>query len=279
MPNHIDLHIHTLFSDGLASPSEILAIVKDKKLAAFSICDHDTLEGYLETRKLLKEGDPELVPGVELSAGKDLDDIHILGYYIDANCLILTDALEDFRRRRNLRGEKMLMRLKDMGIEISFDLVRQIAGCSAIGRPHVADAMVKVGAIRNYESAFISYIGHDGPAYVPKDNPFPKEAIDLIHEAGGLAFLAHAAIGNTASHINEFIDLGLDGIEIYHPKHNSGRRKGFSKLAREKSLLSSGGSDYHGREGRYSSIGSQPVPEEFLTAIKEKISISHRGEN
>ena len=166
----IDLHIHSTHSDGLKSPAEVLDIVRRSKLSAFSFCDHDSYEAYLIVRNLLKKSDPELVPGVELSAGSEGEDIHILGYYFDPGSEILAEAVQRFRERRNRRGEIMLKRLKMLGIDITMDLVREIAGNSAIGRPHVADAMVRVRAVDRFEDAFTHYIGLRGPAYVPKEN-------------------------------------------------------------------------------------------------------------
>jgi predicted metal-dependent phosphoesterase TrpH len=270
MSQYIDLHIHTFYSDGLASPGEVLEIVRKKRLAAFAICDHDNLNGYIETRKLLNKNDPELISGVELSAGKDDEDIHILGYYISSDNDIFNDALQKFRHKRNSRGKKILTKLKDMGIDIPYDMVLEIAGYSAIGRPHIADAMLQTKKIRNYETAFRRYIGKDCPAYVPKENLEPKRAIELIHKAGGLAFLAHPGIGRAGQYIDEFISMGLDGIEIYHPKHGSRLKKIFLKMAETKSLLRCGGSDFHAREGRLSVIGSQPVPYDYLENMKNR---------
>jgi predicted metal-dependent phosphoesterase TrpH len=279
MPGHIDLHIHTFYSDGLASPEEVVKSVRQKKLAAFAICDHDNLEGYLKAKELLKNDGPELISGVELSSGKDDEDIHILGYDMVPDNDFLNDALDKFRLKRNQRGKKMLIKLKEMGIDIPYELVLEIAGYSAIGRPHIADALVRAKKIGDYETAFRRYIGKDGPAYVPKDNLEPKKAIELIHKAGGLAFLAHPGIGRAGQYIDEFIIQGLDGIEVYHPKHGSRLKKIFLKMAEEKSLLTSGGSDFHAREGRLSMIGSQSVPYENLARIKERQNIKNRGVN
>jgi 3',5'-nucleoside bisphosphate phosphatase len=279
MPGHIDLHIHTFYSDGLASPEEVIKIVRQKRLAAFAICDHDNLEGYLKAKELLKDDGPELISGVELSSGKDDEDIHILGYDMAPDNDFLNDALEKFRQKRNQRGKKMLIKLKEMGIDIPYELVLEIAGYSAIGRPHIADALVRAKKIGDYETAFRRYIGKDGPAYVPKENLEPKKAIELIHKAGGLAFLAHPGIGRAGQYIDEFIIQGLDGIEVYHPKHGSRLKKIFLKMAEEKSLLTSGGSDFHAREGRLSMIGSQSVPYDSLVRIRERQNINNRGVN
>ncbi|UCD93581.1 MAG: PHP domain-containing protein [Candidatus Zixiibacteriota bacterium] len=252
-------------------------MVRRSKLVAFSICDHDSYEAYLEIRKLLKKNDPELVPGVELSAGSDGEDIHILGYCFDPDSDILGEAVERFREGRNRRGEIMLKRLKMLGIDITMDLVREIAGGSAIGRPHVADALVRVKAVEKFEDAFSHYIGLRGPAYVPKENLTPGEAIELIHRANGLAVLAHPGIAAADKYINEFIGYGMDGIEVYHPRHTQAQREHYMEIAKERHLLSTGGSDYHGREGRYGMIGSQPVPVRLLTELKEKSNLENRG--
>ncbi len=277
MPRRIDLHIHTLFSDGLASPKEVLGMVRQEKLAAFAICDHDNLTGFLETRMLLTDGDPELIAGVELSAGRDNEDLHILGYGFDPESDVMKNALEEFRLKRDERGRKMLAKLKELGIEIPYETVMEFAGQSAIGRPHIADAMLKTGAVRSYESAFLKFIGNKGPAYVAKQNLAPGEAIDLIHKSGGLAFLAHPGVSNAARHIDELLALGLDGIEVYHPQHNRSQSKTFMRIVEAKGLLAVGGSDYHGREGIQGAIGYQDVPATLLEALKTKLALINRG--
>jgi len=273
----IDLHIHSTYSDGIKTPAEILDIVRDLGLAAFALCDHDNFGAYFEAKQLLRNGDPELIPGVELSAGRSGEDIHILGYLFDPNSETLIDALEHFRKVRNQRGELMLEKLKNLGVDISLDLVKEIAGQSAIGRPHIADAMVRMKVIRGFDEAFERYIGLNGPAYIPKANLTPREAIELIHKANGLAILAHPSIADAAKHIEEFIGYGLDGIEVYHPYHTDNQRKRFSKLVSSRTILGSGGSDYHGRDGRYGMIGSMPVPPEYLTAMKTIHNSKNRG--
>jgi len=277
MPNRIDLHIHTFFSDGLASPKEVLEMVRQEKLEAFAICDHDNLSGFFEMRKLLTDGDPELIAGVELSAGGDSEDLHILGYGFDPESDVLKNALEEFRLKRDHRGKKMLAKLKEMRIDIPYETVMEFAGRSAIGRPHIADAMLKIGAVRSYESAFLKFIGNKGPAYVAKQNLAPGEAIDLIHRSGGLAFLAHPGVNNAARHIDELLTLGLDGIEVYHPQHNRSQCKTYMKMAESKGLLAVGGSDYHGREGTQGAIGYQDVPVALLEALKTKLALINRG--
>jgi predicted metal-dependent phosphoesterase TrpH len=271
MPARIDLHIHTSLSDGRTSPSKVVEIVRAKALAAFAISDHDSLEAYHDLKSFVPGNDPELITGVELSAGQGGEDIHILGYFVDLNSKRLNEAINDFKSERNRRALKMLKELNKLGIDVSMNLVREIAGKSAVGRPHIADALVRVNAVKNYESAFRKYIGHGGPAYIPKLNLTPKDAISLIHQARGLAFLAHPGIAGAVRYIDEFVRYGLDGVEVFHPLHSSDMRNRLKNIAAERSLLASGGSDYHGRRGHYGMIGSQPVPAGLLETMKNKL--------
>jgi len=183
----------------------------------------------------------------------------------------LNTALEKFREKRNLRGVEMLNKLKDLGIDLSYDYVKELAGRSAIGRPNVAEALFRTKAVKSYQKAFDKYIGFNRPAYVPKANMTPKEAMGLIHRAHGLAVLAHPGIANVGRYIDEFLTYGLDGIEVYHPNHNRSLQKTYLELTIKKSILATGGSDYHGREGRYGEIGSQPVPSETVDALKNRL--------
>jgi len=274
MDDRIDLHIHTNYSDGLDSPEKVLEIVRSKGISAFAICDHDNIDAYGAVVKMLKPGDPEIITGVELSAGKSGDDIHIIGYMFDPKSKEMEKAVSFFSEKRNLRAVKMLKKLNDLGVEIDIELVREIAGGSAIGRPHVAEALFRVGAVKHYNKAFNKYIGLHDPAYVPKENLKPEQAIDLIHNAGGLAVLAHPAISDVYKYIDEFSDHGLDGIEIFHSSHDKPMRKKLRKIARDKNLLMTGGSDYHGRSDHHGMIGSQPTPTEFLLKMKEKLNLN-----
>jgi len=267
-----DLHIHTNFSDGKNSPEEILKMAQEKKLEAFAISDHDNIGGYLHLKDQLGNDDPELIPGVELSAGHRNEDIHILGYYFDPNSEELTATLKQFRERRNQRGIEMLNKLKEQGINIPLELVKEFAGRSAIGRPNVADALVKSGMVHNFSAAFDKYIGYGCPAYVAKFNITPREAIELIHRAKGLAILAHPGIAGAGQHIDQFIGFGLDGIEAFHPMHNSRLQKNYKAFAEKKGLLYTGGSDFHGRQGKYGQVGSVSLPDNTVALMKERLS-------
>lgn len=272
MTDCIDLHLHSTYSDGTDSPETLVNLARDLDLKAISITDHDHIGGYAEAAGIMREGEIELVAGVELSCGESGEDIHVLGYLFDPESKVLADMLVELRRRRNQRGVRMLNKLKEIGIDIPEELMFEIAGISAIARPHVADALVKIGVVKNYNEAFDRFIGNDCPGFVPKENISPSEAIELIHESGGLAFLAHPALSNTIRYLEEFVGYGLDGIEVYHSRHNGSMVKRFTRLAQKYNLLISGGSDYHGRDGRYGMIGSQRVPARLLDEMKERVN-------
>lgn len=272
MPDCIDLHLHSTYSDGTDSPETLLKLAREIGLKAIAITDHDNIGGYFKAREFLAKDDLELITGVELSCGKSGEDIHILGYLFDPDAEVMTDALNELRRRRNRRGAQMLNRLEKLGISIPPEMLDEIAGESAIARPHIADALVRVGMAKTYNEAFDKYIGNDCPGYVAKKNLLPVEAISMIHEAGGLAVLAHPALCNTIRYVDEFVKYGLDGIEVYHSRHNSAVMRRFTEIAKKYHLLISGGSDYHGRDGRYGMIGSLNVPADLLAKMKEKLN-------
>jgi hypothetical protein len=270
MNRNIDLHLHTDYSDGTTSCEELLQIVRTTDLSAFSVTDHDTLHGYWRIKELLAADDPELVPGLELSVTMESSDVHLLAYLFDPSHEPLVEALEEFRCRRNRRGKRIVEKLNAMGVGISFDDVQATAGPAAIGRPHIAETMFRMKAVRTYEEAFEKYIRNGGPAYVPKRNFTPEEAIAAVHEAGGVAVLAHPMLDAAYRHIEYLASLGLDGIEIYHPVHQPSDVERLRHTAERYRLVVSGGSDYHGRDGRYGMVGSQRVPESCLEKLKEK---------
>ncbi len=271
MSGFIDLHMHTTFSDGLCSPENLRDIVRGKKLKAFAVTDHDTIEGYRAVRSLLNDDDPEIICGVELSVSYEKSDLHVLAYYFDPENKPFNKALKLFQDSRNLRAKLMVEKLNELGIKVSYGAVEKAAGRGVIGRPHIAEAMYKSGSVSTYNEAFSKYIGNGKIAHVSKKNFAPDEALKLIHDAGGVAFLAHPVIDDNERFIEEMAEMGMDGIEVYHPYHKSNDLQRLTETAKRLSLVISGGSDYHGREGRQSEIGSQKVPEELLGDIKQQV--------
>jgi predicted metal-dependent phosphoesterase TrpH len=272
MKKRIDLHLHTTCSDGLKTPSEVLEDVRKRKLEAFAITDHDTINGFLEVRELIQDGDPELIPGVELSCSSEKGDLHILAYMFDPDNVRLLETLQDFQEKRNQRGRTMVQRLNDMGIAITYEDVLQAAGTAAVGRPHVAEAMHRCKAVASYEDAFRRYIGDRQPAFVAKENFEPAEAIDLIHAAGGVVVLAHPMVAGAYDRIEELVALGLDGVEALHPDHKQYQAANLMEIAKRFRMIWTGGSDYHGRGGRSGSIGSEGVPIDCLDMLKTRAS-------
>lgn len=272
MKQRIDLHLHTTCSDGLRTPLEILEAVRKRKLAAFAITDHDTINGFLSARKQVQEGDPELIAGLELSCSTDTGDIHLLAYLFDPDNARLLEALDDFREKRNQRGRKMVQRLNDMGITITYEDVLQAAGTAAVGRPHVAEAMNRCKVVASYDDAFRRYIGDRQPAFVPKYIYTPADAIDLIHAAGGVAVLAHPMVGGALDRIEELAGLGIDGIEALHPDHKQHEAANLKEVAARFRLIWTGGSDFHGRGGRCGSVGSEAVPIDCLQELRLRSS-------
>ena len=270
MTPFIDLHIHTNCSDGIHTPEEVLERVREKKLSAFAITDHDTLEGYIAVRALCTDSDPALIPGMELSVSFGNQDLHLLGYFFDYTNDELNTALKEMQRRRSLRGQQMVEKLNQMDVAITIEDVHAVSGQAPVGRPHVAEVIFKSGFTKTYEEAFEKYIGDGKPAYVPKVNFSPAEAIVLIHNAGGVAVLAHPAINETYRHIEMLTGLGLDGIEAFHPAHKQWHIDTFKHMAEQYRLVVTGGSDFHGREGRYGDIGSQHVPEKYLVSLQSR---------
>jgi predicted metal-dependent phosphoesterase TrpH len=164
----------------------------------------------------------------------------------------------------------MVQRLNDLGLDLSFDMVLEKAGQGVIGRPHVAEALAGSGAIETYEQAFQKYIGKNGPAYVPKAYFTPEEAIEMVHNAGGVTVLAHPAVDDTARFTERLAAMGLDGIEAHHPFHRQSDADRFRHLAERFRLITTGGSDFHGREGRNGDIGSQPVRIDVLDRLQQR---------
>lgn len=268
MREYIDLHMHTNYSDGARTPSELLDIVRSTNIIAFSVTDHDTLEGYFAIRELLQDDDPELITGVELSASMEDGDMHILAYLFDPDSPDMKNALAEFQKNRETRGIRMVEKLNEMGIDISYDQVLATTDGSVVGRPHIAQTMYDQKQINDYELAFQKYIGDKCPAYVPKNNFTPQEAIDLIHKAGGIAVLAHPGINQKEKYLEMLVELGLDGIEAYHSNHKMSDVDRYKHLAERYRLLVTGGSDYHGREGRMDKVGSQKVPYRYFEVLK-----------
>jgi predicted metal-dependent phosphoesterase TrpH len=270
----IDLHVHTTASDGLLTPEEVVEIAARDGLSALSITDHDTIDGYFSAQKKAEELGIELIPGVELSVTHKGEDFHLLGYLIDCENPQFLKKIGSFQEERRIRGEKMVEKLNELGIDLSMDTVKSIAGKGSVGRPHLADALLKEEFVHTYEEAFARYLGYHAQAYVPKKYLTPKEGIELIHLVRGVAVFAHPGTNRMAQQaIYDFLPLGLDGIEAHHYKHDRETTRRLINQAKKLGLIYTGGSDCHGRRKDKTLIGTVKVPYaclEMLRKVKEE---------
>lgn len=267
-----DLHVHSVYSDGEDEPAEIVRKAGLKGLSIIGVSDHDSISGVREAIIAGEKQGVEVIPATELSAIYNGADTHVLGYFIDTSNPVLLEALDRFANARRDRAEKMVKKLRDRGLKIEFEDVERAAGKGTIGRPHIALAMIKNGSVRSMDEAFYNYIGFHCAAYVRKYEIEPAEAAEIIHEAGGLAVLAHPLAGRAGRpDIIKILDAGLDGIEFRHPRLSSEDSEYLKSLAEERSLLLTGGSDYHGEGRGPGGLGECAVPAERVVAMKEAL--------
>ncbi|AZR72619.1 phosphatase [Anoxybacter fermentans] len=269
----IDLHLHTTASDGTYTPTEIVDEAKKLGLTAIAITDHDNMNGVEEALKRGKEIGLEVVPGIELNTDYEEKEIHILGYYLNYSSKEVHDILDELINSRVNRAQKMVEKLNQMGINISYERVKEIAVGGAIGRPHIAKALIEAGYAEDWSEAFDRFIGRDCPAYVPRTKLTPFAAIKLILNAGGVPVLAHPGLNNLDEIIPGLIEAGLMGIEVYHFEHTGEDKVHYLKMAQKNNLIITGGSDCHGPGSKSGArLGQVKLPEQFLTELKKGLS-------
>jgi 3',5'-nucleoside bisphosphate phosphatase len=267
----VDLHTHTLFSDGLLTPEAVVAHAVEHSLAALAITDHDSVEG-VERARVAAGSALELVPGIEVSSTLDGADLHLLGYYVDPVDAGLLEALARFREERLRRALAMVERLASLGAPVDFDEVVELAGPGVVGRPHVAEALLRAGHVETMDEAFRRFIGARGEAFVQRPSFRPERAIDLIHAAGGVSVLAHPGSSVSDLVIEQMAAAGLRGIEVWHPQHGAVAVRRFHALAHRLDLLETGGSDYHGGS-HGAQLGDLPVPASVLGPLKQAAGV------
>ena len=264
-----DLHVHSTYSDGNCSVDELVQTAVKASLRAISIVDHDSVDGIDEALRLGEQSDVQIVPGLELSSEYSSRDIHILAYLIDYKNEGLVSYIGKFRDARVRRAEKMVEILNSLSVGITIEEVLKKSGCGSVGRPHIAEVMVEGGFVRTTQEAFDSYIGYNGTAYADKFRISPKDAINLIHSAGGLAVLAHPGIALSDGTVEEIISFGIDGIEVAHPKHDQRQVQRYRKIACKHDLLETAGSDFHAKDGA-PPMGSFGVSRDLVGKMKGK---------
>ena len=259
----VDLHAHSTASDGSRAPADVIREAKRIGLAAIALTDHDTVAGIAEATAIAEELGLRVVPGIELSAVEGEVETHILGLHL-SDTRELEAKLVALREMRRHRAERMVQRLNELGVRIEFASVLEQAAGGAIGRPHVARAMIAEGWAVDFRDAFDRYLGNGRPAYVTKERLAVSEATGLIHRAGGLAVLAHPSHSGTRERIAAFVEQGIDGVEVRHPSHSAEDTARLAALVEHFSLVPSGGSDWHGSSDGPRTLGMMRVPAEWL---------------
>jgi hypothetical protein len=263
--------MHSTYSDGHLTPGELVNLAAGCKLAAVALADHDCLDGVPGYRDAAAQAGIESITAVELSCIHRGRDLHILGYGVDVGDETLQEMLKRFCDTRKNRGLMIVEKLAGMGVHLDAEKILDNAGDGALGRPHIAEALVEGGYAKDFNEVFGKFIGEDCPAYVEKYKMSPEEAIRYIRGASGLAFVAHPGFYlDDMGRFNELLEEAFDGIEVYHSQHTPETAQRLVSIARERGLLMSGGSDFHGFEGR-DSLGEPRVPYEFFARIKERL--------
>lgn len=268
-PRRIDLHLHTHFSDGTFTPEEVIRRAIEAGLSAISITDHDTLSGLAPARAAAGTA-IELIPGVEITVAFRDRDLHLLGYGFREKDPALNRFLQDARIRRHGRIRTMVDRLKERGVEVTFEEVLAVAGNGdSMGRPHLAEVLLRKGVVGSMPEAFDRFLGDRAPCFVKQATLTVSEAAQMIRQAGGVSVLAHPRRLVEDEWIPELVAAGIQGIEVYHPDHTPAVAEMYRRMATTLGLQITGGSDCHGaRKIGGPAIGTVPVSYELLERLK-----------
>ena len=276
----IDLHTHTTHSDGSVSPEELISLASRKHARAVAITDHDTTSAIAGARAAADRIGIEFVPGIEISAEFSPGTMHILGYFIDDAAPALAQKLDELKQARERRNPQIAKKLRSLGFDIDYEEVAALAGNKVVGRPHFARVMIQKGYVATIQEAFDRFLKKDAAAYVPKARLSPADSIALIHNAGGVAVLAHPYQLNLRSYeevdrlCGELAEAGLDGVEAVYSRHSPEERAKYAEIAAHHELLVTGGSDYHGSYKPdidiVTGLGDLNVSYSLLEALKER---------
>lgn len=237
-----------------------------------ALTDHDTLAGLKEARASISPASLRVIGGCEFSVEVAWGEMHLLAYFLPTDAVRLLSFLADQRAKRRERGSEMVVRLNDLGIDLTDEDVLEAANGGAVGRPHVARALVARGAAENIGEAFDRFIGWGKPAFVPKDLPPVESVTALVKSVGGVTSAAHLRDRATRAGLASLQQRGVDAVEVLHPAHDEATRARIGRLAKELGLLRTGGSDWHGEAGDQESrapLGGMDVPEEWLAGIED----------
>lgn len=279
----IDLHVHTTASDGTFSPAEVVELANKNHLAAIAITDHDCIAGVDEAVLTGTRLGVEVISGAELSCSYDgRKEIHILGLFIDPHDISLTSRLTELKEIRDQRNERIAERFHEIGIPVSMDELKAMYPDAVITRAHFASYLYAKGLAKSVKEVFDRYLNDNGPCYVPREKLNPKDTIRLIHNAGGLAILAHPVryhMGNDtlAECVRNLTRLGLDGLEALYSTYTASEESQIRRLAKENHLVISGGSDFHGNNKPFIALGKGTghlsIPYDILDNLKSHLKM------
>jgi 3',5'-nucleoside bisphosphate phosphatase len=268
----IDLHVHSTASDGSMLPGGVVRRAAAAGLRAIALTDHDTLAGIPEALAAGEQYGVRVVGGCEFSAAAPWGEMHVLGYFLPAESPQLDAFLERCRADRMRRAQEMVQHLQRLGLDLSFESVLQESAGGAVGRPHVARAIVRHGGAIDLGDAFDRFLGRGRPAFVEKALPQFRTVTELVHAAGGLVSVAHLKERGTRAFIERLKGEGLDAVETRHPSHHPDLRVRLTEITLQLGLLRTGGSDWHGDPEpgvTHGTIGSQSVPMEWLERLDD----------
>ncbi|MBA3890036.1 MAG: PHP domain-containing protein [Gemmatimonadaceae bacterium] len=273
----VDLHCHSTASDGALPPAAVVEEAHRKGLHALALTDHDTVAGLAEAQAAGERLGVRIVPGVELSAVENDVETHLLGLHL-SDVGIMEQRLIALRDMRRTRAERMVERLNALGVPVTMEQVLANAAGGAIGRPHVARAVVTVGSAADMREAFDRYLGNGRPACVGKDRLSMRDAIGMVHEAGGIALLAHPGEAANRTRLVALAEQGLDGCEVRHPGHSDEAIGRIGRLVEDLGLLPSGGSDWHGTFDGWRTLGVMQVPLAWLERQDAHLAARRAGQ-
>lgn len=269
----IDLHAHTTHSDGLLSPEALLALARSHGVQTFAVTDHDAVSGLEPSARAAASFGLDFVPGIEVTAGFNGREIHILGHFIVPTEPVLVAFCESMRTERERRTVRMLESLRKAGVSLSFEEVLEQSSGKTLGRPHIARAMMAKGIVDHMQEAFDRYLTPGRPGWVERERPDAADAIALIHRAGGTASVAHPGSDRIGKQeLKALAKDGLDAVEAYHPRHPPSQAEAFVRWGAEFGLHATGGSDFHGPASEQSHPGLVSTPENDLERLRERAS-------